>query len=163
MGLSCESGLDTFKRTRGVTPLKRVLIVEDDVMIADLLEEIIASHGFEVCGIASTTSKALRLADKHRPELAIVDVFLADGGLGTDLAPILMSLYNTGILYATATMDAMQGAQGHAFLTKPFRILHVPLALGVVATMVETATIPPLPSQLTSSLTFLHGHHQLSS
>jgi DNA-binding response OmpR family regulator len=141
----------------------RVLIVEDEAFIGELLDEIISTAGFEVCGVARTGHKALTLADEQRPELAIVDVCLAGGDRGTDLAPILMSRYNTGILYSTGDLGPMGDADGHAFLTKPFRLALVPLALNVVMTMIGTGKIPPIPPELTSALTILRRANQLSS
>jgi len=39
----------------------KVLIAEDDLMIADLAEEILVDHGYQVCGIARTVSEAVTL------------------------------------------------------------------------------------------------------
>ena len=76
--------------------MQKVLIIEDDLMIADMLEEVLSLDSFEVCGIARNMQHALSLAATHKPELAIVDVFLADGSLGTDIAAVLIDLYDTG-------------------------------------------------------------------
>jgi DNA-binding response OmpR family regulator len=126
--------------------MKKVLIVEDDLMVADLLEEVLLQEGFDVCGIARTPRDAITMADRHKPELAVVDVHLV-GGLGTDVAPVLMARYNTGVLYTTANMEAISAAAGHACLPKPFRLDDVVLALGVVARIVESGkAIPPFPA-----------------
>jgi two-component system, response regulator PdtaR len=63
----------------------KVLIAEDNLMIADLVEEILIEHGYEVCGIARTVAEAVVLAQHHKPDLAVLDLRLADGGLGTDI------------------------------------------------------------------------------
>ena len=55
----------------------RVLIAEDDLMIADLAEEILIDAGYEVCGIARTVAEAVALAHKHKPDLAVLDFRLA--------------------------------------------------------------------------------------
>ena len=54
--------------------MKKVLIVEDDLLIADMVAEVLAGEGYGVCGIARTVEEALALADQHKPELALVDV-----------------------------------------------------------------------------------------
>jgi DNA-binding response OmpR family regulator len=59
----------------------KVLIAEDDLMIADLAEEVLAEAGYEVCGIARTVAEAIALAQHHTPDLAVLDLRLADGGL----------------------------------------------------------------------------------
>jgi DNA-binding response OmpR family regulator len=134
--------------------MKSVLIVEDELMIADMLAEVLTPR-FEVCGITGRVTEALMLAERHKPNLAIIDVYLADG-LGTNVAPVLISRYRTGVLYATANADAVKDVPGHACLTKPFRVFNASAALEIVATMAETGVAPPIPSQL-AGLTLLRA------
>jgi len=63
--------------------VSKVLIAEDDLMIADLAEDMLVGQGYEVCGIARTVPEAVALGRQHRPDLAVIDLRLADGGLGT--------------------------------------------------------------------------------
>jgi two-component system, response regulator PdtaR len=67
-----------------------VMIAEDDLFMADMLEEALAASGYEVCGIARTVEKAVELAERHKPDLAILDIRLANGGLGTDIPARLL-------------------------------------------------------------------------
>ena len=53
-----------------------VLIVEDDLMIADYLEEILVGGGYSVCGVARTVSDAAKLGNSCHPDLMIVDLRL---------------------------------------------------------------------------------------
>jgi response regulator of citrate/malate metabolism len=46
--------------------MKAVLIIEDDLEIADMLEEVLRDDGFDVCGIARTVEDALVLASALR-------------------------------------------------------------------------------------------------
>lgn len=124
--------------------MKKVLIVEDDLMIADMLEEVLLEEGFEVCGIAQTPIDAFRLAEQHRPELAIIDVHLFNG-LGTEVAPKLIKQYQTGILYTTGNVDALRNAEGHACLPKPFRLRDAAKALNIIAQLIQNKPLPPLP------------------
>jgi CheY-like chemotaxis protein len=64
----------------------KILIAEDDLMIADMTEDVLITNGYEVCGIARTVGEAVALAQHHKPDLAIIDMRLADGGLGTQIA-----------------------------------------------------------------------------
>ena len=120
--------------------MQSVLIIENDLLIADMLYEVVCNDRFAVRGIARTVEQAIGLAAQHRPQLAIVDVRLSKGDLGTTAAAILMAEYNTGILYTTGSMDALTNASGHAVLLKPFLLHHVEPALSVVAELVETGT-----------------------
>ena len=125
----------------------KVLIVEDDLMIADMAEEVI-EHGYEVCGIARTVGEAIALGELHKPELALVDHRLADNGLGTEVAVKLKALGKIGILFASGNdpQVGMLESGGDACIVKPYRARDLIKALeivkGIIATGVAT---PPFP------------------
>lgn len=64
----------------------KILIAEDDPMIADMVEMLLVDAGYEVCGIARTVAEAVALTQRHKPDLAVIDVRLADDDLGTEIA-----------------------------------------------------------------------------
>ncbi len=76
--------------------MPKVLIVEDELMIADMVEEVIVDSGYEVCGIARTVAEAIALGERHLPDIAIIDLRLAEGGKGTEVAAILGRRENLG-------------------------------------------------------------------
>ena len=126
----------------------KVLIAEDNLMIADLTEEFLVEHGYEVCGIARTVAEAVALARLHDPDLAVIDQRLADGGLGTDVAGQLDASSHLGLLYASGNApNVMRTAtSGHACLTKPYRSQDLLRSLEIVAEMVATGkATPPFP------------------
>jgi CheY-like chemotaxis protein len=126
----------------------KVLIAEDDLMIADLAEEVLVEGGYEVCGIARTVAEAVALAQHHKPDLAILDLRLADGGLGTEIAALLRPLGRLGVLYATgnASQVVLTTADGDACLSKPYRSIDLLRALEIVAEIVATGkAFPPFP------------------
>jgi len=112
----------------------RVLIVEDDALIAWDLEETLVAAGCDVCGVAGSQSEALRLGEATRPPFAIVDVRLAPGD-GRIVARELAQLYGTAVLLATAHCGdpgdlARTGAVG--CLPKPYSTPDVLAALQAV-------------------------------
>ena len=54
-----------------VGKMPSVMIAEDDLLVADMLEETLIQGGNDVCGIARTVDKAVELGERHRPDLAI--------------------------------------------------------------------------------------------
>lgn len=132
----------------GVSMLK-VLIAEDEFMIADLLEETLVRSGYEVCGIARTVDEAVALAELHRPDLAVLDVRLAQGDRGTEIARRLSSRGTLGILYATgddARHSSLTLADGSASIAKPYRVEDVASALVIVREIMTVGTAtPPFP------------------
>jgi DNA-binding response OmpR family regulator len=125
----------------------KVLIAEDELMIADLLEETLVTSGYEVCGIARTVDEAVALAKLHGPDLAVLDVRLARGDRGPDIARRLGDTGTLGILYATGEdprHSTLTLADGSASIAKPYRVEDVVRALIIVReiTTLGTATAP---------------------
>ena len=117
----------------------RVLIVEDHLMIADMTEEFLLQHGYDVCGIARTVDEAVALGRRQKPDIAILDLRLADGGLGTEIAAQLDQPSKPGILYVTGNMSefVLTADDGHACLNKPYRLPDLLQALEIVADLVH--------------------------
>jgi len=126
--------------------LLKVLLVEDDLMIADMLEAVLLAHHYSVCGIARTVTQGVILALREKPDLAIIDLRLADGGLGSDIAAQITDKRGLGILYATgnAANVGLTSADGHACLSKPYSEASLLRALNLVTEIVATgkASLP---------------------
>jgi CheY-like chemotaxis protein len=126
----------------------KVLIAEDDLMIADMAEEILVKAGYEVCGIARTVSEAVELGRDHKPDLAVIDMRLAEGGFGTEIAAQLNDLLQLGILYASGNMlhAVLTKTDGHACLAKPYRSSDLVRSMEIVCELISTGTAsPPFP------------------
>lgn len=67
----------------------RILLVEDEALVAMLVEDALVAQGHVVTGIADTRADALALADVDRPDLALCDVRLAQGDCGLGVATTL--------------------------------------------------------------------------
>jgi two-component system, response regulator PdtaR len=130
--------------------LLKVLIAEDELMIADLIEETLIESGYEVCGIARTVDEAVALGELHKPDLAVLDVRLARGGRGPDIARLLKSKGKFGVLYATgddARNSMLTLTDGEASISKPYRTEDVVRALLIVREMMTAGTAtPPFPT-----------------
>jgi two-component sensor histidine kinase/ActR/RegA family two-component response regulator len=127
----------------------KVMIAEDDLFVADLLEDLLIESGYDVCGIARTVDDALALCELHKPDLAILDVRLARGDLGTDIAARLKSATRPGILYATGNHNLIIAAtvEGEACLSKPYRSSDVVRALEIVEEIVSVGSASePFPN-----------------
>jgi DNA-binding response OmpR family regulator len=100
-----------------------VMIAEDDLFMADMLQEVLVDNGYDVCGIARTVDKAVELGGRYKPDLAILDIRLADGGLGTDIPARLKGQGRMGVLYASghASQMGLTKTDGDALLLKPYR------------------------------------------
>ena len=125
----------------------KVLIAEDELLIADQIEETLVACGYHVCGIARTVDEGVTLGEMHKPDLAVLDLRLAQGDNGADIARRLNSRANFGVLYATGNDQpdsALSIEVGDALIRKPFRADELAQALAIVWEIATagTATLP---------------------
>ena len=89
----------------------RVLIAEDEVLIAMQAEDTLLEHGYDVCAVVGTASDALARARQMRPDVCIMDIRLRDGNslstaatiLGELAIPVVLASGNVGPSSAAAT------------------------------------------------------------
>jgi DNA-binding response OmpR family regulator len=127
--------------------MSNVLIVEDDLTIADMLWEVLEADGFIVTGIARTCAEAIDLAERHQTDFAVIDVQLANGDLGTDVAAHLRRTSKIGIIISTGNdiFDTYADC-ADAVMTKPYRLRDVGSALKILAEVASRGeTRLPLP------------------
>jgi CheY-like chemotaxis protein len=79
-----SSLVETARREVASQIATDILIIEDDLMIANDLKALMMELGHRVIGIARTRDDALRLAKSMRPGLILADIQLADGSNGID-------------------------------------------------------------------------------
>ncbi|HEX6840595.1 MAG TPA: response regulator [Stellaceae bacterium] len=118
--------------------MAKVLVVEDDILISDLIEDALIGGGYDVCGVATTAAEAIALGERERPDLAVIDIRLADGSDGTTVAARLMAQFSLGVLYATGNTDHLlaTNAAGHACLKKPYRPSDVVRSLKIIERLI---------------------------
>lgn len=114
---------------------KKILIVEDEFIIADVLNSILTAAGYEVCGIADNVNEALELLAQYRPEFVLLDIYLKGKLTGIDLAHRL-SQQNIPFIYISANsnqkvLEAAKVTNPYGFVIKPFREKDVLLALDI--------------------------------
>ena len=81
----------------------KVLVIEDETIIAMDLKGIVQAMGHEVTGIARTHSQALDLAARVRPDLILADIQLADGSSGVDAVnELLAQMGEVPVIFITA-------------------------------------------------------------
>jgi len=116
-----------------VTVLNRILIVEDEPLIAMMLEDFLDILGKQVAGVADSISTALPLVAAGGIDAAIVDVNLTDG---EKCWPVADALAAAGIPFMVATGggDDMiaDGHKHRPVLAKPFTMDAIEQALAAL-------------------------------
>jgi DNA-binding response OmpR family regulator len=127
----------------------RVLIVEDEALVAYALKDCLQAAGFEVIGMAATEPMGRHLSAREQPHVAVVDVHLRTGS-GIDLARSLIE-QGTAVLFVTGNgRDSVAGSGLAAtYLEKPFDTGSIATALRATQHMTSTGTLPSwAPSRL---------------
>ena len=106
--------------------MKSVLIIEDELLVAQNIEAILEDNGFAVTGIASEVISAKNLIAHRKPDVILCDIYLKGTETGIDFAEyILNSSLNIPVVFLTAfadthTIKRASAAQPVAYLVKPF-------------------------------------------
>ena len=104
--------------------MKRILIVEDDVIIADMNKEIVEMGGWTVVDIADTGEKAIELFRKHKPDIILMDIFLDSEMDGIQAMETIRKESNIPVIYMTGNSENPTKARAEhtnysAYLIKP--------------------------------------------
>jgi DNA-directed RNA polymerase specialized sigma24 family protein/AmiR/NasT family two-component response regulator len=101
----------------------KVLIIEDEAVIALHIRAIVTSEGHEVLGIAQTRREAVDMTHRLRPELILADISLADGSSGIDAANEILADFDVPIIFVTAFPERLltgERPEPTYLITKPF-------------------------------------------
>ena len=115
----------------------RILVVEDDRIIARSLRMILEQFGYEVTAVASTGRAAIREAEDTGPDLILMDIIL-DGEMdGIEAALVIRSHFSIPVIYLTAYSD--HATRERAEATQPFGYLSKPIMKDDLRRIVEQA------------------------
>lgn len=115
----------------------RILVVEDEVIVALGIQSSLERLGYEVVGRAGTGSEALALAESASPDLVLMDVMLGGSGMdGIDTAREMHERHNVPVVYLSAatdedTLERAKRTDPFGYLTKPFKDHELTLAIEV--------------------------------
>ena len=98
----------------------RVLLIEDEPMIALLFEEVLSEMGHEVCAIERTEVGAIAAAELYRPDLIIADAHLHEGSGVSAVNRILEAGFVPHIFVSGERLDQASLDHAAAVLQKPF-------------------------------------------
>lgn len=104
----------------------KVLIVEDERLVAQHIAQLLKSDGYEICAIASDGATALKKIAEFYPDLILLDIRIKGEIDGIEVAERIKSLYSIPIVYLTAfsdgeTLERAQKTNPQGYVIKPFR------------------------------------------
>ncbi|MBN8808366.1 MAG: response regulator [Sphingomonas sp.] len=137
--LVAEALAEIEKQTRA-----RVLIIEDEPIIAMDIETIVRDLGHDVTSVAVTRDEAVASAMADRPGLVLADIQLADDSSGIDAVKDILTEFQVPVIFITAFPERLltgERPEPTFLITKPFQRSTVKAAISQ-ALFFDEATVP---------------------
>jgi CheY-like chemotaxis protein len=102
----------------------RVMIIEDEPIIAMDIEALVMDLGHDVVAVARTRDQAVAMAQAHRPGLILADIQLADDSSGIDAVKDILASYTLPVIFITAFPERLLSGERPEptyLITKPFK------------------------------------------
>jgi DNA-binding LytR/AlgR family response regulator len=105
--------------------LDRILIVEDEPLIAEDISDTLDNAGYGVAGIAHNAKDALEIMDNHSPSLVLLDVNIDGAVDGLELADLINKEYELPFIFLTSytdnkTLERIAALNAEGYINKPF-------------------------------------------
>ncbi|RAI90179.1 LytR/AlgR family response regulator transcription factor [Algoriphagus yeomjeoni] len=123
----------------------RILIVEDDMIIAANISLQLSNLGYEVTGIETKGEEAVHHALETKPDLILMDIHLKGKSTGIDAAHEIHRILDIPIIFLTAneddaTFQKAKETQPFAFISKPFSKLNLERTIALVEERIKENT-----------------------
>jgi len=103
----------------------RILIIEDEPLIAEDIADLCQLNGYKVCGTAYSANTAMKMIHSHEPSLVLLDINLQDTIDGLAIASYLRERYNIPFIFLTSysdkgTLSQVKKTSPLGYIVKPF-------------------------------------------
>lgn len=104
---------------------EKILLVEDDDVIARVADWRLKNLGYTVCGRASTGAEAMELVVNAKPDLVLMDINIQGDVDGIETAKMIKKGFNIPVVYVTShsdgpTLERAKETRPDGFIVKPF-------------------------------------------
>lgn len=104
---------------------ERILIVEDEAIIAEDISDVLQMEGYAICGVEATCESALHAFVELKPDLVISDIYLGTQKTGIDFVKEISEICPVPVIFITAYSNdeiirQLSGFVNISYLTKPF-------------------------------------------
>lgn len=141
---------------------EKILIVEDELIVAGDIRILLEKTGYKVCGIARSVNRALEIIHSEKPFLVLLDIYLQGNLTGMDLA-VQLNERNIPFVYLSANcnqevMEIAKQTQPYGFVVKPFRENDLLVTLDIARYRYERAQQMKVQQDALSAKKFLENH-----
>lgn len=153
----------------------RILVVEDEVIVAKEIEEQLIAAGYGVVGRVTTGERALEVAETQRPNLVLMDIRLKGAMDGIDTAIELRRRLSIPVIFLTAysedlTLERAKQAEPFGYILKPFHDRELKSAIeiglykhGTEMEILRLNRLYEVLSQVNQNIVHLRGREELLS
>jgi len=142
----------------------KVLVVEDDPLIAEDIRELLTNVDYEITGVVYTKADALNLLRKTKPDIALLDINLGNNTDGILIAEIINEQYKIPFIYLTSysnklMLDKLKHTLPMGYVVKPFDEADLFTAIEIAVSnfqqfnKLETLSLKKLNNNLPNKLT----------
>jgi len=115
-------------------PIANVLIVEDELVSANALSDVLSDLGYKVLAIVDSTNEAITSIHHRRPDVILMDIKLRGGDSGITATNEIHKIATIPVIYLTAfsdpeTLEQAIATSPYGYLTKPLRYAEVNMAI----------------------------------
>jgi two-component system cell cycle sensor histidine kinase/response regulator CckA len=115
----------------------QILIVEDELIVADDIKTSLIRLGYDVCGMVVSGKEAIKKAKEIRPDLVLMDIVLKEEMNGIEAASLIRSRFHIPVVYLTAHSD--NKTLKRAKIAEPFGYIRKPVEQKELKTAMEIA------------------------
>lgn len=130
-----------------------ILIIEDELLIAHDIGQILEREGYEVVLNIMTVEKAVRLINELAPALVLIDINLNQQMEGIKIGQYLHAADRIPYVYITSytdklTLDEVKDTRPHGFIAKPFKPIDIVTTVSIVLNNYAHRTIEPVRNDM---------------
>jgi DNA-binding NtrC family response regulator len=127
---------------RTINDLQTILIVEDEVLIAETFATMAEAAGMHVCGMAASADQAIALAELHDPSLILMDVRLRGAKDGVAAALAIREFSLVPVIYVTGSRELETVRRIET--DKSASILYKPVGAHQLGSLIRQLLMPPI-------------------
>ena len=125
-------------------PSKKIMVVEDEMLVSESIQQSLKKLGYDVAGHASTGEQAVELARRANPDLVLMDINLPGNLEGIEAAREIRGELSVPVVYLTgysdpATVERAQISAPYGYIVKPFteRELEVTISIALYRQQID--------------------------
>ena len=106
----------------------KILIIEDELIVAKDIQHNLEKMGYEVIGIATKLEECLQIINLNKPDLVLTDILLKNGENGIDIADAIRIEFKIPIIFLTAyadlsTIEKAKKVESYGYILKPYKLI----------------------------------------